>query len=84
MKDHGFIVWLDAEPETILARVGDDDSRPNLRGRKTVEGIQELKMRREPAYRAAADLHIHTDGKTIDEIARELRESVCRAGQSSI
>lgn len=79
MKANGTIVLLDATPETILERLKDDDSRPNLRGRKSVEGIQELKNKRAAAYAGAADLKVDTDGKTIDEVAEEIYESVNRA-----
>lgn len=79
MKENGVIVLLDATPETILERLKDDDSRPKLRGRKTVEGIQELKSKRAAAYAGAADLTIDTDGKTIEEVAEELYASVHRA-----
>lgn len=34
MKAAGTVVWLTAEPETILERVKNDDSRPLLRGTK--------------------------------------------------
>ena len=80
MRKAGMIVLLDAEPQTILDRVGDDDSRPNLRGRKTVAGVQELKNKRASAYSSAADIKVDTDNKTIDEVAKEIYESVYRAG----
>lgn len=79
MKENGVIVLLDATPETILDRLKDDDSRPNLRGRKTVAGIQELKNKRALAYAGAADLKVDTDGKTVDEVAEEIYESINRA-----
>lgn len=79
MKANGVIILLDATPETILERLKDDDSRPNLRGRKTVAGVQELKNKRAAAYAAAADVKVDTDGKTIDEVAEEIYEIVNRA-----
>ena len=79
MKENGVIVLLDATPETILDRLKDDDSRPNLRGRKTVAGIQELKNKRASAYASAADMKVDTDGKTVDEVAEEIYESINRA-----
>ena len=41
MKESGVIILLDATPATILERVKDDDSRPNLRGKKNVAAIAE-------------------------------------------
>ena len=78
MKENGVIIWLDATPETILDRVKDDDSRPNLKGKKIVKDIEALKNKRADAYAEAADIKVDTDGKTIREVAKEIYESVNR------
>ena len=78
MKENGVIIWLDATPETILDRVKDDDSRPNLKGKKNVKDIEALKNKRADAYAEAADIKVDTDGKTIREVAKEIYESVNR------
>ena len=78
MKENGVIIWLDATPETILDRVKDDDSRPNLKGKKNVKDIETLKNKRADAYAEAADIKVDTDGKTIREVAKEIYESVNR------
>ena len=78
MKENGVIIWLDATPETILDRVKDDDSRPNLKGTKNVKDIEALKNKRADAYAEAADIKVDTDGKTIREVAKEIYESVNR------
>ena len=72
MRRSGKIVLLTAEPETILQRVKNSDSRPLLRGRKNEAAIRELMEERRPAYEKAADVVIRTDGKEIDTICREL------------
>ena len=72
MKKSGCIVLLTAEPATILERVKDDDNRPLLRGNKNVEFISEMMEKRRAKYEAAADVVIHTDGKEIDEICKEI------------
>ena len=78
MKENGLIIWLDATPETILDRVKDDASRPNLKGKKNVKDIEALKNKRADAYAEAADIKVDTDGKTIREVAKEIYESVNR------
>ena len=78
MKENGVIIWLDATPETILDRVKDDDSRPNLKGKKNVKDIKALTNQRADAYAEAADIKVDTDGKTIREVAKEIYESVNR------
>lgn len=76
MRRSGKIVLLTAEPETILQRVKNSDSRPLLRGRKNEAAIRELMEERRPAYEKAADVVIRTDGKEIDTICRELLEKI--------
>lgn len=72
MKQAGTIVLLTAKPETVLKRVGQDRSRPNLKGRMNEEGIRQLMDKRRSAYETAADLVIATDGKNPEEIGTEI------------
>lgn len=72
MKKSGKIVLLTAKPETVLARVKNDESRPLLKGRKTTEGISELMEQRRPAYEAASDFSVPVDGRSAAEIAEEI------------
>lgn len=76
MRQSGQVVLLDAKPETILERVKDDDNRPLLRGNKNVQFIRDMMEKRQPKYEAAADLVIHTDGKSADEICKEIISNV--------
>ncbi len=81
MKKNGTVVLLTATPETILKRVQDDENRPLLKGRKTVEGIAELMEKRHARYVAAADFVVETDGKEPSQIAediiRKMGEALC-------
>ena len=72
MKKSGRIVCLTAKPETILARVKGDDSRPLLQGNKNLASIQEMMEKRRDKYESAADVIVETDGKTIAEICDEI------------
>ncbi len=72
MKKIGKVVLLTAKPETVLERVKNDDSRPLLKERKTLEAVLELMEIRRPKYEAAADVIIETDYKMPDEICREI------------
>lgn len=76
MKKNGRVVLLTARPETILERVRDNHDRPLLEHKKTVEDISALMEARREKYMAAADLIIETDGKTGEEICRELVEKL--------
>ncbi len=76
LRRTGKIVLLTATPETILERLKDDDTRPKLRGRKTVEGIAQLMAERQAVYEAAAQITIATDGKTPQAICAEILAAV--------
>lgn len=76
MKKSGKVVFLTAKPETIFERVCHSKDRPILNGNMNVEFIADLMGKRLPLYEAAADVMIHTDGKSIAEIAEEIIKAV--------
>lgn len=76
MKKSGCIVLLTASPQTILERVKDDDARPLLKGNKTVEFIQNMMDKRRTQYEQAADIIIHTDGKSVENICDEIIKEI--------
>lgn len=72
MKKCGHVVLLTASPETVLERVKDNDERPLLRGNKNIEFISQLMKKRQEAYAEAAEIEIHTDGKSVSCVCEEL------------
>lgn len=72
MKKNGRVVLLTANPETILERVKDNHDRPLIEKNKNVEFIMQLMEKRREKYEAAADVIIHTDGKSELDICEEL------------
>lgn len=68
----GEIVFLTAEPETIYERVKDSTNRPLLNGNMNVPYIRGLMEKRLPFYEKAATIKVSTDGKTAEEIAKEI------------
>lgn len=73
------MILLTAQPDTIFERVGRDENRPVLNGRRSPEGIRELLEERRSYYEAAADITIETDKKNLSQIAVEI---VQKLGQS--
>jgi shikimate kinase/3-dehydroquinate synthase len=76
MAQGGFIVCLEARPETILARLqpqfeSDPVARPLLTDPDPLRRIRELKSFRQPYY-ALADHTVHTDGLTMEQVAAEV------------
>ena len=73
LKRNGKIFFMRASFETLLGRVKADETRPLLRDTgKTAEKLGELLAQRTPVYEAVADCIVDTDGKSIDEVAREI------------
>jgi len=86
MKANGFVVCLDARPETIASRLADSSDsaeRPILEGGGALARIVELKSERDPLY-ALADFIIQTDDMTPDQVTHEVllafRERAAVAG----
>jgi shikimate kinase len=78
LAQSGLVVYLRARPETLLARVGDAESRPLLRGRSRQgqrERLEELLAQRREAYETAA-IVIDTDGQPADAVADALAERI--------
>jgi len=73
---NGFIVCLEARPETIYQRLFQESShgseiRPLLKGDNPLEHIRQLKAQRQPYY-DDVDLVINTDDLSIDDVAKEV------------
>jgi len=73
---NGFIVCLEARPETIYQRLFQEEShgseiRPLLEGDNPLEHIRQLKARRQPYY-DDVDLVINTDDLSIGDVAKEV------------
>lgn len=79
MKKSGTVILLYSRPEIIYERTKDDENRPLLKNRHSVEGIKELMDERAPLYEKAKDFTVNTDSGDIpaivDEIVKILGES---------
>ena len=77
LKGGGIIIWLKASPAQIRKRIGLDDNRPSLTGKKSfLDEIAEVLKKREPLYRMAADYEINTDGKPVEKVGKEILELI--------
>jgi shikimate kinase len=58
----GLVVWLNADSETVRARLLEDPNtaaqRPSLTGTDTLSETEKIMAEREPLYRKGAHLHI--------------------------
>ncbi|MFZ5968696.1 MAG: chorismate mutase [Bacillota bacterium] len=78
LKRNGIVIWLQASPEEIYSRISQENTRPLLKDSMTVEKIQEMLGKREGLYEAAADITVCTDGKTVEEISKEIIEKLMK------
>jgi shikimate kinase len=71
----GFVVWLQADPETLWQRMASDpataERRPNLTGGGKQE-IEELLRVRFPLYQQCADYSIDTAGQSPESIVARI------------
>lgn len=75
--ERGIAIWLDADLDTLVDRVGRKDHRPLLRNSDPREVLGRLKAERQSAY-AAAPIHVISDGgphqRTVNRILAELAQ----------
>ncbi|HSK90291.1 MAG TPA: shikimate kinase [Euzebyales bacterium] len=77
MRAAGHVVWLYAEPATLLARLHNSlrrGDRPLLAAGDPLEVLTGLLARRRAAYEAAATATLRTDGMSVDASADLLAE----------
>ena len=68
----GMVVYLKAEPETVLNRLSRDRNRPLLAGSDRKERVESLMAFWGPVYESGAHVIVKTDGKSPDAISDEI------------
>ena len=80
IKAKAISVWLRADLDVLVRRVGKRDTRPLLRGRNTREVLAELMQQRDPIY-AQADIMIETgDGPHQAAVDAIIAALSCKVG----
>ena len=72
LKKLGMVVYLRIQPETVLARLKGDTTRPLLKGDDSGERVRTLMKQREAHYLSGADFVLDVDHKTPGELAEEI------------
>lgn len=72
LRECGTVFLLTARPETIMNRLRRDSSRPLLDGSDREAAVRRLMNERKELYRESADHCISTDGRSLDDICREI------------
>jgi shikimate kinase len=76
------VVWLTVDPREAARRLGPGGSeeRPLLGGGTPAERLRALLERRGPAYAAAADVTVETDGLSPEDVAERVAVALRRQG----
>ncbi|MHB8262913.1 MAG: shikimate kinase [Acidimicrobiales bacterium] len=69
------VVWLEADPEVLLARVGADPGRPLLAS-DPAGSLERLLHKRESLYRRVSDLAIDTGGLDVAQVVEKILDSL--------
>lgn len=76
MRSAGPVVWLQATPRTLAARIADDaataQQRPSLTGRSVTEEVAEVLEKRLPAYQEAATIVVEVDRLSPAEVVEAI------------
>ena len=72
MRKSGKVIYLSTSPQQIYERVKTSHNRPLLEGNMNVEYISKLLSQRLPKYLEAADAVVSTDGKSVEDICKEI------------
>ena len=78
--DKNFVIWLQADAETIYHRMKEDEQsdafRPALTESSLFREIQETLAERRPYYESAADLAVGTDQIPSEEVYNSILEAL--------
>ena len=73
LSSRGFVVYLNASVEDLIARTQRDTNRPLLNTDDPAARMRELLEHRDPIYQQVADLVIDTGKLNLAEVVREIR-----------
>jgi shikimate kinase len=80
LRENGIIIWLTADPETIQARLAQDQprdaNRPSLTGSDTIREVTEVLSHRAPLYQAAAQIIVDTTHREVAQVVELVLEAL--------
>ena len=72
LRSKGFVVYLKASVDILYERLKKSRNRPLMETNDKKKVIEDLLAEREPLYMAVADVTIATDGRSAQDVAREI------------
>ena len=76
LKEKSFVIWLRADTETLVKRVGNHPLRPLLKEKDPLEVFFELDKERAHLYQEIADLEIDTSNTEPSNVSEMLFDSL--------
>jgi shikimate kinase len=80
LRENGIIIWLTADPDTIQARLAQDQprdaNRPSLTGSDTIREVTEVLNHRAPLYQAAAQIIVDTTHREVAQVVELVLEAL--------
>lgn len=72
----GYVIYLHTTVKQQLDRTSRGRNRPLLENNDPQKVLEELMEIRDPLYREIADLVVETDGRRVNEVAAEIRDTL--------
>jgi len=83
LRATGYLVWLQADAETIKNRLAIDEFRPPLTGADAVSEVSEVLQERLPAYHRAAHINVDTAHLSPAQIADSILKQLPKPGHGT-
>ena len=78
---HGFVIYLDADPEHLWLRLKHDTTRPLLKQSEDPRAtLASLHAHRDPLYRSIANLIVPTTRASVSVVMRAVEQGLSQAG----
>ena len=76
LAGHGFVVYIHASVDMLVARVSRDRNRPLMQTGDPIATMQEIMRVRDPLYRQSADVVVHSTHRSGRFVAREILKRI--------
>ena len=76
LAGHGFVIYLDAPIDLLVARVARDRHRPLMQTADPKAAMREIMHVRDPLYRENADLVVHSTYRSSRFVVREILKRI--------
>jgi len=76
LKKLGTVVFLKTTKDTVWERLQGDTTRPLLQGDQAKDQVEQLLNFRNPVYEKVADIVVLVDGKSFEEVLKEVEGKI--------